>query len=338
MRSLFAFLLVTTLAVRGQAQAGVGFHLVVVQDTAYKGEETIYATWTIDPTGECVDRVRGLYGYRYGYGYSSRPIDFDWGGQGFIIFTDSILGEHRDTLGFTTGDQDPLCNKTFVVPCRAVVISDSIVRIIPKGWLLEMKPDSSVSHSFAAHSIPLLDNNISDTTIFSNFTAKPTNGASIQLQVFDSLTPITQYVAPPFRRKHILNLTFSSPNYQSFDTVIFSTRIQNSDVDSIISYELPVAWVAPASVEQGQSPGEDYALPNPFTTHTTIGFTLSKPEPVKLRLFDITGCTIRETERECTIGLNEIELDTRDLPPGCYWYVVHGGEWERSGKLVKLRE
>jgi hypothetical protein len=29
-------------------------------------------------------------------------------------------------------------------------------------------------------------------------------------------------------------------------------------------------------------------------------------------------------------------MDTRDLAPGCYWYRVHGGEWERSGKVVKI--
>ncbi len=77
-------------------------------------------------------------------------------------------------------------------------------------------------------------------------------------------------------------------------------------------------------------------FPNPFTTHTTIGFTLTKPEAVKLQLFDITGRTLREADRECTVGTNEIELDTRDLPPGCYWYLLHGGEWERSGKVVKI--
>ncbi len=189
---------------------------------------------------------------------------------------------------------------------------------------------------YGTKSAPTFDNPIGDTTIFSNFNATPLNGTMCSLEVFDSIAPITEYLAMPFHRRHPLNLTFSSPNYKSFDTVIFSTRMRHGNVDSIIKYALPVTWVAPASVANGQSPGQDFALPNPFTTHTTIGFSLANSERVKLQLFDITGQTLREIDRECIPGTNEIELDTRDLPLGCYWYVVHGGEWERSGKVMKL--
>jgi hypothetical protein len=158
------------------------------------------------------------------------------------------------------------------------------------------------------------------------------------MQVFDSLTPITQYLAVPFERKHPLNLIFSSPDYLSFDTVIFSTRIQHSDVDSVISYALPVTWVAPLSVAESNSNVLSYALPNPFFNQLAIGFTLEKPEDVKLTLYDLTGCEVRNEERELDAGSQEIKLDTRNLQAGSYYYVLRGSEWNRIGKLVKMDE
>ena len=253
--------------------------------------------------------------------------------KGDIVYYGEFIGRLTFRLPIVV---DSHCGTEFdTAKITVSAIVDSGITILPYSWPLTMSPDST-HHSFAATCQPTFDNNVFDSTLFYDFSATPYTGGVMKLQVYDSLTPITSYLAPPFARMKPLTLVFSSNYYQSFDSVLFSTKVKNHSVDSIISYFLPVTWVATASVAQGESPGEDYALPNPFTTHTTIGFTLTKPEPVKLQLFDITGRTIRETERECATDQNEIELDTRDVPPGCYWYVVHGGEWERSGKLVKI--
>jgi hypothetical protein len=198
-----------------------------------------------------------------------------------------------------------------------------------------MSPDS-LNNFWMNHSAPTFDNPISDTTLFSDFTARQTNGTRVTLQVFGSLTPITQYLALPFERKHPLNLVFSSPNYLSFDTVIFSARMQHSDVDSIVSYALPVTWVAPLSVAESNSSDMTYALPNPFTNQLAIGFTLEKPEDVKLTLFDVTGREMQSEEQKFDAGTHEIMLDTHDLMPGSYYYVIRGSEWNRIGKLVKM--
>ena len=114
-----------------------------------------------------------------------------------------------------------------------------------------------------------------------------------------------------------------------------SWRGSISSLRSFISFN-PLSKPLSSISSHAISSGASDIYPNPFATHTTIGFTLTKPEAVKLQLFDITGRTLREAAQECTLGTNEIELDTRDLPPGCYWYLLHGGEWERSGKVVKI--
>ncbi len=216
-------------------------------------------------------------------------------------------------------------------------ISDSGISILPYGWTLSMVSDSSHRY-YTATCTSTFDNNVFDSTLFYGFTAIPYSGGIVKLQVFDSLTPITSYLAPPYARKKPLTLVFSSVFFHAFDSVLFSTRLRNHSLDSVISYFLPVTWAAPASVAQVPSHGESFALPNPFTSHATIGFTLTKPELVKLQLFDFGGRAIRMTERKGAVGTNEIEVDTRDVLPGCYWYIVQGGEWQRSGALVKVVE
>ncbi|HET6402001.1 MAG TPA: T9SS type A sorting domain-containing protein [Candidatus Kapabacteria bacterium] len=225
-------------------------------------------------------------------------------------------------------------------PCSIVEeygygLSDSFPKVRPQGWDINMVPDS-LGKVWTNHSIPTFDNPISDTTTFSDFKAAPTNGASCSLQVFDSTTPITQYLAHPFVRKHPLNLVFSSSNYQSFGEVIFSTRMQHGIVDSLISYTLLVNWQAPSSVSNSNRNEISYSLPNPFTNHISIGFTLAKAEDVKAALFDVPGREIRSEEKEFDAGTREITFDTRNLPAGSYFYVLHGSEWNRSGKLVKM--
>jgi hypothetical protein len=136
--------------------------------------------------------------------------------------------------------------------------------------------------------------------------------------------------------KQLLNLVFFSRNYLSFDTVIFSTRMQHPGVDSTISYPLPVSWEAPLRVGQSNNSNLSYALPNPFSTQLAIGFTLNKAEDAKLQLFDLTGRELRNEEHVFAPGNQEIILNVRDLLTGSYYYVLHGAEWNRSGNVVKV--
>ncbi len=344
-----AFLLLLLVCIVSDAEAQplygayvmVGKNHVVVGDTQVVAENGVYPiTGCPCPPNLTLDQTLNEWSLGPDRNIVAQPIFFAPARIGLSILTYQVK-----MSCVTRGRQ---CNDTLMTLYdTAFGISDSFPKIRPLpftrdpvstyggGWSISMEPDSS-GKFWANHSTPTFDNPIPDTTVFSDFTAHPPNGNVCTLQVFDSTALISEYWAMPFRRKHPLNLTFYSSNYKSFDTIIFSSRMRHGDIDSFISYPLLVTWVAPLGVSQSKTLGQDFALPNPFTTHTTIGFTLSKPEAVKLQLFDITGRRLRETERECNSGTNEIEIDTRDLPPGCYWYLLHGGEWERSGKLVKL--
>ncbi len=112
-----------------------------------------------------------------------------------------------------------------------------------------------------------------------------------------------------------------------------------SKIDSIIKDTFFVAnWIPLASVSNPTITEVDNALPNPFNTQLQIGFTLDKAEDVKLQLFDLTGREMRSKEQLFGVGNQQILLDVHGLPPGSYFYVLHGAEWNRSGKVVKINQ
>jgi hypothetical protein len=274
---------------------------------------------------------------------------FDWGS---LFFAPNKVGSDSNDFVVEKGcdpkapDEIEFCStlgQGYFYAVTAYAISDSFPKIRPLpldrsgrlGWSIIMSQDS-LNSIWTNHSTPTFDNPIADTTIFSNFSAIPTNGTTCLLSVADSITPINQYRALPFVRKHPLNLIFSSQNYNSFDTVIFSARMQHSNVDSVIRYALPVTWEAPFSIVQSNSDALSYTVPNPFSTQLQIGFTLAKSEDVKLQLFDLTGREWRNEEQVLGAGNQQILIDVHDLPPGSYFYIIHGAEWNRSGKVVKI--
>ena len=52
--------------------------------------------------------------------------------------------------------------------------------------------------------------------------------------------------------------------------------------------------------------------------------------------YDLTGRLVRQIERDVPTGTSEIDLGASNLPEGCYWYIVRGNGWSKSGKVMKL--
>jgi hypothetical protein len=313
-------------------------------DTVFVGDTGLVACFS----GECISGAASCTSGSIEGGVVGFDPEFygiiqngEFGGVMYIYFAPKKAGLKTDTaVLYVECSPSQYCyspNPDVIYPFSAFALIDSFPKIRPQGWSITMIPDSN-NRIWTNHSTLTFDNPIADTTIFSEFSAKTPKGDGVTLQVFDSTTLITQYVALPFVRKQLLNLIFSSQNYLSFDTVIFSTRMQHPGVDSIVSYALPVSWKAPLSVAQNNSSYSSYALPNPFSTLLAIGFTLENAEDVKLQLFDLTGQELRNQEQEFSAGSQSIILDMRDLPSGSYFYVIHGAEWNRSGKVVKIEQ
>ena len=152
------------------------------------------------------------------------------------------------------------------------------------GSSLLMQPDS-LGTTWSGTSSVSFDNTTPDTAFLTEFMARPTNGASCVLHVFDGLKPIDSTLVIPQSQAHLTFVILSS-RYNSFDTVTFSFHIYDKSSDTILRNMLPVKWIAFSGVAKNRSTRSNYVLPNPFTTHTTVGFSLSKPERIKLQLFE----------------------------------------------------
>jgi hypothetical protein len=78
-------------------------------------------------------------------------------------------------------------------------------------------------------------------------------------------------------------------------------------------------------------------IPNPFTLeHPFLAFSISQSASIGIELYDLTGCLVRQIERDVPAGTSEIDLGMSRLPAGCYWYVVRAGDFSKSGKVMKL--
>jgi hypothetical protein len=84
--------------------------------------------------------------------------------------------------------------------------------------------------------------------------------------------------------------------------------------------------------------------PNPFAAETTIRFEVSQPAPVKLRVFDVAGRTVRTLVDEVIPGgaAHQVRWDGRNdhgaaVAAGVYFYRLEAGEFRESRRLVRLR-
>jgi hypothetical protein len=79
--------------------------------------------------------------------------------------------------------------------------------------------------------------------------------------------------------------------------------------------------------------------PNPAVDHAVVRFSLSRPGPVRLAIYDLQGrrvsCTLDITS--CMSGAQETILDTRELRSGYYNCRIQSGSDAIVGKLLVVR-
>jgi hypothetical protein len=100
-------------------------------------------------------------------------------------------------------------------------------------------------------------------------------------------------------------------------------------------------------IEPTSPPANAFALsqnfPNPFNPSTTIRFTVPDPAYVELRIFDVTGRTVRTLLSESRdAGAHTVSWDGRNdagvpAPSGTYVYELRAGAMVESRKLVLLK-
>jgi hypothetical protein len=114
-------------------------------------------------------------------------------------------------------------------------------------------------------------------------------------------------------------------------------------VDEVMLIELDDTYVK--DISEGWIHGFQLVqnYPNPFNPSTTIGFSLSNTETVKLSVFDVRGHHIKTLlDQSMASGDHSVVWDGRDqrgmaVPSGVYFYKLEAGTLTKSKKMILLQ-
>ncbi len=117
-------------------------------------------------------------------------------------------------------------------------------------------------------------------------------------------------------------------------------------IDDVTIRPLAQSGVATAAVEE-EDHGIAYAaptvFPNPFRQRAMLGFTLARPGPLRIEVYDLHGRRVRRVfdGPNSAAGTHEFQLDARNdhgqkLGPGIFFYRIESSAGEHRGRFVIL--
>jgi N-acetylneuraminic acid mutarotase len=78
--------------------------------------------------------------------------------------------------------------------------------------------------------------------------------------------------------------------------------------------------------------------PNPFNSVTTIAYSLSSPQHITIKIFDMLGHEIGKlVDEQRHAGYHEIQFDAAQYPSGVYLYRLEAGNYTQTRKLILLK-
>jgi len=83
--------------------------------------------------------------------------------------------------------------------------------------------------------------------------------------------------------------------------------------------------------------------PNPFNANTTIKYDLSQPAQVRITIYDVTGCKIRDlVDNHQEAGYHTVGWDARDengssVGTGIYFYIIQAEQFQKVHKMVLIK-
>lgn len=103
----------------------------------------------------------------------------------------------------------------------------------------------------------------------------------------------------------------------------------------------PIPPIVSVDDELASQP-EDYNLfqnyPNPFNPSTTIRYSITKPDLVRIKIYDILGREVKTLVNELKqAGIYEVQFDATGLASGIYFYRIESGAFIQTKKMILLR-
>lgn len=88
---------------------------------------------------------------------------------------------------------------------------------------------------------------------------------------------------------------------------------------------------APLNLSQVQN------VPNPFANRTTIEFSLNRPGPARVKVFNLVGEELWHETVQAKSGINRVPFEAARMESGIYLYKVEAGSRTFTGRMVVNR-
>jgi hypothetical protein len=122
----------------------------------------------------------------------------------------------------------------------------------------------------------------------------------------------------------------------------------SSDVDLTLAHFDDIGWVdILTGVPDGEVPAPEFALlqnyPNPFNPNTSIRYTVSETQEIRVGIYDVQGRLVRSlVNRVDAAGAHEVRWEGRDdagqpVASGIYFARLSGRTGTDSRKIVLLK-
>ena len=76
--------------------------------------------------------------------------------------------------------------------------------------------------------------------------------------------------------------------------------------------------------------------PNPFTTSTTLSYTLDKPYNVQFTFYNVQGQIVNRLQERQDTGVQKLNWNAEGFPAGMYYFRIQAGDKVGGGKMVKM--
>jgi hypothetical protein len=223
----------------------------------------------------------------FSFDFRDRHFFIPWPGtvghspeNALVYFAPTVVGHVVDTAtgGYGFGyDHNMLCcpgeGGYMTAVFEGYGLSDSLVRIRPREWTMDLIGDT-IRQGWFGSGLPLFDNNIADTTTFSNWALESDSLHKFAMSVFDGSNEIANYRAKPFQRNLHLKYKISALHGPRLDTeyvnVQILTTVQSGSRSSVDTTHVllriapePFGWqttVTPSQVHFLSSPHQPDSL------------------------------------------------------------------------------
>jgi hypothetical protein len=157
----------------------------------------------------------------------------------------------------------------------------------------------------------------------------------------------TTYVYPPYGAAIVNTSADVVPAFVLTSPGLHTIVIQDVDLNDTGTYSLQL--LKTGAVVGVPGPSVDLALrllppqPNPFSTEASLGFSLPRELPVRVRVYDVSGALVRTLANETMPGgAHAVRWDGRDesgarTASGVYYVELNAGGESVRRKIVRMR-